>query len=494
MKVTRADFLKMVSVATGLGVAGGVGGVGGGTEAEAIQAPPASAGGGLDSQRFRQAVADGDLAEVRRYLERDPALALSRDEKGRSMLVVAWLGGHKEVADLLKERTAATVGLDLVEAVLVGDLARAQALGDKFPNLVNEPHPFGGTPVHAAVRAGQAAAIFRLLTPGPDFNALSTDPAGFTPYRMAIDYPDRAVAEDLVDAIAGNGGDPNVKQGDGTPLLHAAAAAGSVEMLRLLILNGADLDARDAQGATALAVAEGKGNQEAAELLRRADRLPRNHRTSRFAYTAGGQRFEKKDNPPLPQPVINRYVSVSHGNLEAMKGMLASYPSLLHANASWDELAVEAGAHVGFKPGVQFLLDQGAPLSLPTAAMMGRLEPVKVMLAEDPRRIWEHGAHNMPVMWYPAIGIESGAPDYLEIAKLLVQAGADVNAHKNGRTALHWAAEKGDTAMADFLLSHGADPNARMKRDGGQVTALALAEKGGHAAVAELLRKAGATA
>lgn len=491
MKVTRADFLKMVSVAAGLGVTGGVGGV---SVAGAVQGAPEPAGGDLDSHRFRQAVANGNLAEVQRYLEQDPALALSRDEKGRSMLVVAWLGGHKEVAALLKERTAAAVGLDLVEAILVGDMNRVQALADKFPNLVNEPHPFGGTPVHAAVRAGQNAALFRLLTPGADFNVLSTDPAGLTPYRMAIDYPDRALAEDLVDTIAGNGGDPNVKQGDGTPLLHAAAAAGSVEMLRLLILNGADLNARDAQGATALAVAESRGNQEAAELLRKADRLPRNHRTSRFAYRAGGERFEKKDNPPLPQPVINRYVSVSHGNLEAMKGMLASYPSLLHANASWDELAVEAGAHVGFKPGVQLLLDLGAPLSLPTAAMMGRLDPVKVMLSEDPRRIWEHGAHNMPVMWYPAIGIENGAPDYLEIAKHLVQAGADVNAHKGGRTALHWVSEKGDIAMADFLLSHGANPNARMKKEGGWVTALSLAEKGGHAAVAERLRKAGATA
>jgi len=126
---------------------------------------------------------------------------------------------------------------------------------------------------------------------------------------------------------------------------------------------------------------------------------------------------------------------------------------VLHANASWDELAVEAGAHVGFKDGVRFLLDRGAPASLPTAAMMGMTGHVKKLLAEDPGRIWECGAHNMPPIWFPAIG--GGEADHLEIACLLLDAGADPNAHKRGQTALHWAARGGQMEMAELLIARG---------------------------------------
>lgn len=480
MEVTRGGFLKMMSLAAGLGAVG----------SPELMAAPESQADLLDSQRFRRAVQKGDEATVRGYLEKDPALALGRDEKGRSMLVLAWMAGQQEMAGLLGERIAATAGLDLVEAVALGDMKRIGALTEKLPGLVNEPHPFGGTAVHAAVRSGRPAVLFALLGPGPDFNAPSSDPPGLTPYRMAVEFPRPETAEELVDAIAGNGGDPNAPQGDGVPLLHAAAAAGLLDSIRLLVLNGADINARNAAGETALEVALRKGNRAAADLLRKADRLPRNHRTSRFAYAAGGEKFERQDAPPLPQWVTNRFVSVSHGNLAAMRELLATYPSLTNVNASWDELGVEAGAHVGFKDGVQFLLDQGAPLSVCTAAMMGRADRVKALLTEDPLRIWDHGAHNMPPMWFPAIG--GGQADHLESARLLLDAGADVNAHKRGQTALHWAARGGQVEMVDLLLSRGADANAPMMGDG--ATPLALAEKRGHGSIVERLRKAGAKA
>jgi ankyrin repeat protein len=259
-------------------------------------------------------------------------------------------------------------------------------------------------------------------------------------------------------------------------------------MIRLLIFNDADPDARTPDGATPYDLAVRAGKREAAAALRA--KLPRKHRTSRFLYTADGGRYEPKEQPPLPWPVINEYVAVAHGNLARMKELLALYPTVLHANASWDELAVEAGAHVGFKEGVRFLLDQGAPAALPTAAMMGMTAHVKKLLAEDPQRIWDCGAHNMPPIWFPAIG--GGTPDHLEIAGLLLDAGADVNAHKRGQTALHWAARGGQIEMIDLLLARGADPSARAKTPQGEVTPLAMAVKAEKKDAAERLRRAGA--
>jgi hypothetical protein len=163
---------------------------------------------------------------------------------------------------------------------------------------------------------------------------------------------------------------------------------------------------------------------------------------------------------------------------------------VLHANASWDELAVEAGAHVGFKDGVRFMLDHGAPAALPTAAMMGMTAHVKKLLAEDPGRIWECGAHNMPPMWFPAIG--GGETDHLEIAKLLLDAGADPNAHKRGQTALHWAARGGQMEMAELLISRGARVDALAKTPQGDTTPLAHALKAEKRDMADLLRRHGA--
>ena len=124
-----------------------------------------AADGRLDSQRFRDAVSQGDLALVRSFLERDPALASLRDERGRSALVLAFLAGHPEMAEALRPLLPA---LDLVEAVLVADGERVRELVAKFPRLLEEDHPVGGRPVHAAaedlIQVNEVAAMPSLHT------------------------------------------------------------------------------------------------------------------------------------------------------------------------------------------------------------------------------------------------------------------------------------------------------------------------------------------
>jgi ankyrin repeat protein len=497
MAITRGDFLKLAAAAA---AGGGVSGMGLGSAPAAAAAPAGEAAapeeGALDSQRFRAAVARGDAALVEAYLRRDPALAASRDERGRSMLALACLAGRREIAALLRRGVDGRApALDLVEAALAGDGERVQWWLAKAPGLLNEPDATGFNAVHAAVLAGKSALLMAMTLRGADFNALSADAPRRTPLRLAAEAPDPEVADELLDLMLGNGGDPNVPQGDGVTPLHAAAAAGRPESVRLLIWSGADADRRTPGGETALALAERHGRAEAAALLRTAARLPRAHRSSRFAVTAGGGRCERPPQPALPPAVINEYVAVSHGSLPRVRELLALYPSLLLVNASWNELAVEAGAHTGFKDGVRLQLDRGAPCALPTAAMMGMTAHVRALLREDPLRIHECGAHNMPPIWFPAIG--GGGAEQLEIARLLLDGGAAVDAHKRGQTALHWAARRGEMEMAELLLARGAAVEARAWLTTGEretTTPLALALAAGHAAMAELLRRHGARA
>ena len=494
LAMTRADFLKLAAVASGLGASGlrlqaaepgPVAAIPAASAAARAASSAAAAGEAADcpdSRRFREAVMAGDLVRVRAGLAADPALAWSRDERGRSVLLLACLAGRTEVAALLRERLPE---LDMVEAVFVGDGERVRALRQKLPALIDELHPLGGSPAHAAALAGRPDMVMALV--GADFNSPAVDPPGLTALRLAAQHPDLAAAEEMVDTMVGNGGDPRAPQGDGVSILHAAASAGGIDMIRVLVLDGADVAARDPEGQTPLLRAERRGHPGAAELLRNASRLPRDHRTSRFAWTADGSPFHLPA-PALPKPIVNPFVAAAHGDLEQVKTLLALYPNLLHENAAWDELAVEGGAHTGYRDGVAFLLDRGAPMSICTASMMGRPDRVRSLLAEDPLRIWEHGAHNFPPLLYPAFG--GGGPGQLECAELLLAAGADVNAHKRGQTALHRAAGGGQSDLVTLLLARGADRTARWKTPTGERTALDVALAAGQQQTADLLRTA----
>src|SRR5688500_8563878 len=81
----------------------------------------------------------------------------------------------------------------------------------------------------------------------------------------------------------------------------------------------------------------------------------------------------------------------------------------------------------------------------------------------------------------------------VEQVRTLLKQGADVNAPQgDGMTALHWAAEHGDAALAQMLVYAGAivAPVTRI----GAYTPLHLASKAGSAPVITVLVKAGADA
>jgi len=72
-----------------------------------------------------------------------------------------------------------------------------------------------------------------------------------------------------------------------------------------------------------------------------------------------------------------------------------------------------------------------------------------------------------------------------EIAKTLIEKGADVNAiDKNGATPLHWAASEGHTQIAKMLIESGADVNTKDK-DG--TTPLQWASSERHIQIAKIL-------
>ncbi len=158
--------------------------------------------------------------------------------------------------------------------------------------------------------------------------------------------------------------------------------------------------------------------------------------------------------PELAQNTIDEFVIAAHHDLPRVQEMLAGQPALLNENAEWIETAVQAGAHVNRPDIVHFLLDQGAPLDICTAAVLGHKDEVESMLAEYPELIEATGPHNLPLVYYPAIA------GHLDILEMLVNRGADVSAGDGANTALHGAASFGQIEVVRWLLSHDANPYA----------------------------------
>jgi len=121
-----------------------------------------------------------------------------------------------------------------------------------------------------------------------------------------------------------------------------------------------------------------------------------------------------QDRPPALQgEQVREFVIAGHGNLARVKEMLAEEPGLL--NAAWDwgggdfETALSGAAHVGSHEVARYLLEQGAPITLHAAAMLGELELIKAILKVQPNAHKTPGAHGIPLLVHAQQGGEAAA-------------------------------------------------------------------------------------
>ena len=435
--------------------------------------------------RFLEAVGLGDVATVEQLLGTEPGLLHARDDENRSAYAVALLASRPAVAQLLLDRGYRP---DVQEAALALDWPLFETLAGAAPGIVNVDHPLG-TAMAAAARGGAGRSIWRVYRSGGDPNARPGGSGTPSAVRVALEHADPSIAEITAASWLGNGAAANPEEQDGRSPLHVAAERGFVDLVEILIRKGAATDARDRAGHTARDLAEARGHGRVVELLARQGEIPRDCSSSRRAYDVHGEPFREPDLSAFSVLKIESVVGAAHFDHQQTSAVLEQFPILAKAQGLSTEGAVEACAHTGKLPIVEDLLAHGAPYSLPTATMRDDRKRMAELLAEDPQRIHERGAHDFALLWYPVIGGGS-----IAAAELLLDAGAHVEQqHVLGTTALHWAARAGQLEMVAFLCEQGADVQriARSFDAMGQ-TPLQVAEKGGHEAVAKLLRDRGA--
>ena len=187
---------------------------------------------------------------------------------------------------------------------------------------------------------------------------------------------------------------------------------------------------------------------------------------------------------PLSIDLVREFVVAGHGNLEKVQKMLAEKPDLLNAAYAWTETdretAIQGATQVGSVSITEYLLENGAPLEICTAAMLGRKDQVEKRIRDNPSSINSTGAHRIPLLPHAAW---SGN---LELVQYLFQNGA-----KTGSSlALQNAVTRGYHDLVFWLIAN-ADPDLNAKNFQGK-TPLSLSMEKKHETIAQLLREHGA--
>lgn len=205
-----------------------------------------------------EAIRNGDTAKVSRLLAVDPASAGARDDQGVSAIMQARYQRQIAIVDLLRNPAG---DLDIFEATALGDTNRLRSLLRDHPDLVCTFSADGFTALHFASFFSQPEAAEELLNHGADPNAIATNGTKLA----AINSAAASGNAELVKMLLREGADPDAQQEGGFTALHSAAHNNNVEMVQALLDAGADVSIRTNDGKIAADLA---GPETAALLMK----------------------------------------------------------------------------------------------------------------------------------------------------------------------------------------------------------------------------------
>ena len=191
-----------------------------------------------------EAIRTGDAERVTSLLAADLASARARDDNGVSAIMQAVYHRRLPIVELLRGQTGE---LDIFEAAALGDTNRLRILLRDHPDLVCTYSGDGFTPLHLASFFSQRGAAEELLNGGADPNAVATNGS-----RLAVINSAAASNNaELVKMLLREGANPDAQQQVGFTALHAAAQHNNAEMVKALFDAGADVSLRTDDGKTA---------------------------------------------------------------------------------------------------------------------------------------------------------------------------------------------------------------------------------------------------
>jgi ankyrin repeat protein len=148
---------------------------------------------------------------------------------------------------------------EIYEAAVFGDVELVKKILSHDPAAVNARDEYGFTPLHGVAGEDQLEMGEYLIQCGANVQAVND--SGVTPLHLAA-YPD------MVKMLVRHGADIEAREGGGgTPLHLQSENPGGLEVLRELLKLGANVNAKDNAGETALDTAFAREESDKVDLL-----------------------------------------------------------------------------------------------------------------------------------------------------------------------------------------------------------------------------------
>jgi ankyrin repeat protein len=371
---------------------------------------------------FLHAVASGDVAKVSDMLDASFSLETPNPSEGETPVLLAARLDKPAMVSYLIGRGADLHATNRFGQGLLHFMAAHAGTSDRLESVLSRGldlearNTWGATPVLAAAGAGCVAGVSKLLKAGADPFACDKDGCNlvFQLVQGTHSFPERPELRASYDAhlallkdLVALGVDPRARGALGSDATTVAAGRGLTGVLSAFALLGVNLTRPDGRGLTPLL---------AAAFLDRKD-------TARSLQATTPNDF---------------FALVAMDELERVRARLGSEPDLSTAILAVEGqpdcvLAIAAG-HASAEM-VRLLLNHGA-------------DP------NGPSRRWSSILH-------AAISRGLGAG----LIRTLIEKGAIIDrGDGDGNTALNLASRRGDIAVAEVLLDHGADVNSTTER------------------------------
>jgi ankyrin repeat protein len=291
--------------------------------------------------------------------------------------------------------------------------------------------------------------------------AWSGNAAARPPLVEAAKNGDRAALSVLLK----NKVDVNTAEADGTTALHWASHRDDLESAKMLLSGGANVNAANDLGATPLWIASENGSAAMVRLLLQAGADPNRalllgETPLMVASRSGGA--------GVVEQLLSKRASVNaraaRGQTALMWAVAQRHPDVVRvllANGADVHARSDVWSQVMAVPphGVQKynrVIPHGGDTALLFAARSGDLASARLLVSS--------GANvNDADAWGVSVTVLAAHAGFTALVEFLLERGADPNAAAAGFTALHAAIMRRDKRMAGALLARGADANAPVK-------------------------------
>lgn len=364
---------------------------------------------------------------------------------GRTALHLAVMNDDADLVAALIETGATTDAKDqarnrpLHYAAHLGRTAIVRLLLDAGA-VVDEPGGDGGTPLHHAASGNHEETVGLLLERRAQIDARTG--TGLTPFYFAVMGGHGATAKRL----AFRGADVTAAATNGIRPIHEAAHRGdaaAIDIIKLLLAQGEQIDASEPLGSSALHFAAKAGRKEmAAFLLERGAAADARTQTGQTPLHMAALAGHEPVVSLLCQRTADRFAVDSEGWNAMHFAARGGHETIISSLAALHGFDIEAGDNLGRN-------------AMHIAAQSGHLNVVKRLL-ERGMKIDTGTTSGATVLHFAA------AAGHVEMARLLIEMGARPSEPRHdGLTSLHFAAESGHVEMATLLLDQGAAIEAR---------------------------------